>query len=45
MQNLEAFRETTELTFKVYLRIGLESVIGISNSCDLPWSAQMRVVR
>ena len=37
MQNLEAFREVTELILKVYLRIGLESVIGLSNSCDLAW--------
>ena len=37
MQNLEAFREVTELIVKVYLRIGLENVIGVSNSCDLAW--------
>ena len=37
MQDLEAFCEITEFTLKVYLRIGLESVIGVSNSCDLAW--------
>ena len=37
MQNLGAFRGFTEWTLKVYLRIGLESVIELSNSCDLAW--------
>ena len=37
MHNLGAFRGITEFTFKVYLRIRLESVIGVSNSCDLAW--------
>ena len=37
MQNLEAFRDFTELMLKVYLRIGPESVVGVSNSCDLAW--------
>ena len=45
MQNLEAFRGFAELNLKVYLSMGTESVIGVSNSCDLAWCAQMRDVR
>ena len=37
MQNLEAFRGLAELDLKVSLRIGLETVLGVSNSCDLAW--------
>ena len=37
MQNLEAFRDFTELNLEVSFRIGLESAIGVSNSCDLAW--------
>ena len=37
MQNLGAFRESAELNLKVSLRMGSESVIGVSNSCDLAW--------
>ena len=37
MQNLEAFRELAQLNLKVSLRMGSESVIGVSNSCDLVW--------
>ena len=37
MQNLEAFRGAAELILKVSLRMGSESVIGVSNSCDLAW--------
>ena len=37
MQNLEAFRELAELNLKVSLRIGPESAIEVSNSCDLAW--------
>ena len=36
-KNLDAFRELAELNLKVSLRIGPESVIGVSNSCDLAW--------
>ena len=35
MQNLGAFGDIAELNLKVSLRIGPESVKGISNSCDL----------
>ena len=45
MQNLEYFRELAEWSFKVYLSMEAESEIGVSNSCDLAWSAQMRDVR
>ena len=37
MQNLDAFRGITDWTLKVYLRIELESVIVVSNACDLAW--------
>ena len=37
MQNLEAFREFAQLNLKVSLRTGPESVIAVSNSCDLAW--------
>ncbi len=45
MQNLDYFRELAEWSLKVYLSMEAESVIGVSNLCDLAWSAQMRVVR
>ena len=38
-------RKFAELMFKVYLSMEAESAIGVSNSCDLAWSAQMRGVR
>ena len=37
MQNLEAFRDIAKLNLKVYLSMRTESVIGVSNSCDLAW--------
>ena len=40
MQNLEAFRGTAELNLKVSLRMGSESEIEVSNSCDLAWIGQ-----
>ena len=40
MQNLEALRGTAELSLKVSLRMGSESVIGVSNSYDLAWIGQ-----
>ena len=45
MQNLGAFRGLADLSLKVSLRMGSESAIGVSNSCDLALSAQMRDVR
>ena len=45
MQNLGPFRELAEFNLKVYPSMDAESVIGVSNSCDLAWSAQMRDVR
>ena len=37
MQNLDYFRELAEWSLKVYLSMEAESVIGVSNSCDLAW--------
>ena len=33
LHNLGVFRDTAELNLKVSLRMGSESVIGVSNSC------------
>ena len=37
MQNLRAFRDIAEWNLKVSLRMGSESVIGVSNSSDVAW--------
>ena len=37
MQNLDYFRDFAEWILKVYLSMEAESVIGVSNSCDLAW--------
>ena len=37
MKNLDYFHVFAEWTIKVYLRMEAESVIGVSNSCDLAW--------
>ena len=37
MQNLDYFRDIAEWSLKVYLSMEAESVIGVSNSCDLAW--------
>ena len=45
MQNLDYFRDIAEWSLKAYFSMETESAIGVSNSCDLAWSAQMRDVR
>ena len=42
MQNLDYFRELAEWSFKVYVSMEAESVIAVSNSCDLAWPVQFR---
>ena len=37
MQNLDYFRGIAEWILKVYLSMEAESVIGVSDSCDLAW--------
>ena len=42
MQNLEDFRDIARWSLKVYLSMEAESVIGVSNSCDLAWLGAAR---